>query len=107
MHEQLFAIRDVAAPVEVVSWRAHARCKLREVALHSRTNGSTGGGADTRSAYFPSTGRVEVPVLRLEALSAGVEIRGPALIESPTTTVVIDPDASCTCTQSGSLILSP
>ena len=32
-HEELFAIRDSDSPVEIVSWRAHARCSLRDVDL--------------------------------------------------------------------------
>ena len=29
LHEELFAVRDAAAPVELVTWRAHVRCALR------------------------------------------------------------------------------
>jgi N-methylhydantoinase A len=107
-HEQLFAIRDEASPVEVVTWRAHARCALRDVDL----GGARSTAADTprstrRSAYFPQTGRVEATVHRLESLDAGDRLRGPALIESATTTIVIDPDASCEVTPSGSVVIYP
>lgn len=107
-HEQLFAIRDEAAPVEVVAWRAHARCTLRPVDLAgARSAAAPAATPATRSVYFPQTGRVDAAVHRLEALRPGERIDGPALVESTTTTIVIDPAASCETTASGSVVIYP
>ena len=58
-HEELFAMRDEEAPVELVTWRAHVRCALRhgEVAGAS-TEPSRGTVAPQRNAYFPGLGVV-------------------------------------------------
>jgi len=61
----------------------------------------------SRSTYFPQTGRVDASVHRLEALQPGERMDGPALIESSTTTIVIDPDASCEATATGSVVIYP
>lgn len=107
-HDQLFAIRDEESPVEVVGWRAHARCTLREVDLAGARSETAGGsGPASRSAYFPQGGRVNAAVHRLESLRPGEQVHGPALVESTTTTIVIDPDAFCEATPSGSIIIYP
>jgi N-methylhydantoinase A len=107
-HHQLFAIRDDDAPVEVVSWRAHARCTLRTVNVEGARSVATAIPVSAqRPAYFPQTGRVDALVYRLESLRPGERIHGPALIESSTTTIVIDPDASCEAAASGSVVIHP
>jgi N-methylhydantoinase A len=46
-------------------------------------------------------GWVEIPVYRLDALSAGHEVKGPALFESPTTTVLLGADERAEVTPRG------
>jgi N-methylhydantoinase A len=45
--------------------------------------------------------------LRLEAMSVGEPVEGPAVIESPFTAIVVDPGATAVRRPSGSLSLSP
>jgi N-methylhydantoinase A/oxoprolinase/acetone carboxylase beta subunit len=45
-------------------------------------------------------GWVEIPVYRLDALLAGHEVKGPALFESPTTTVLLGADERAEVTPS-------
>ncbi len=106
-HERLFAIRDAEAPVEIVSWRASARCRFPAVDLSgARSPVTTPQSSKTRPAYFPESGTVETNVLALESLAVGEKIQGPALVESATTTVVIDPAAEFERTADGSLVVT-
>jgi N-methylhydantoinase A len=108
VHDELFAVRDDESPVEIVTWRAHVRCALRdeppgraEAALSARRNGGQ------RRAYFPRLGVVDVPVLDFGELSSGEAAEGPLIVESPVTTIVVDQDARVRRLPSGSLVLEP
>ena len=60
-----------------------------------------------RSTYFETVDRfVDCPVYDRGALSAGMVITGPAIIEQMDTTTVIPPDFRCECDAWGNLILS-
>lgn len=107
-HEELFAVRDPDAPVELVSWRAHVRCTLRRRALQrARPEPSERPVAERRRAYFPSLGLIEAPVRAVDSLRAGERLTGPLLVESPVTTVVLDERAAVELTPHGSLALDP
>jgi 5-oxoprolinase (ATP-hydrolysing) len=43
------------------------------------------------SVYFEETGRVDVPLFRLEALKAGDAVHGPAIVLQDTQTTVLEP----------------
>jgi N-methylhydantoinase A len=105
-HERLFAISDPGSVVEIVGWSATVRCRLRagefgRLAVPPRT-----GRPATRKAYFSGPGWVDVPVMAIEAVSV-TDAKGPALIESPFTTVVVDPGATFRLTDQGNLIVQP
>lgn len=106
MHEQIFTIRDEASQVELIGLRARVRCfarphapfLLKSVALED-------GPARTRRVYFAGDGWVETPVLRWDAIPADTDFAGPALIESPFTTVVVDPPARFRRSAAGALLI--
>ncbi len=106
VHEELFAIRDEGSEVEAVTWRARVLCHLPKRQFERPVGGGSAAAASTRRAYFSSVGSVEVPVRPLASIEVGDVLSGPVLIESPVTTVVIDPDASATRLGSGSLSLT-
>lgn len=106
-HEELFAFADRAAPVEIVSWHANVRCQLRE-----RGTGRVSWASarvrtqPTRQCYFPGHGYVDAPVSMFDVLDEGRRIKGPAIVESPLTTVVVNPGVELVKTASGSLIMN-
>jgi N-methylhydantoinase A len=107
MHEQIFAIRDPGSVIEFVSWTATARCRLR-----AGDGGRLGAGAGhafsgTRTVYFSGAGEVEAVLHDFETMAPDVEHQGPAIIESPFTTVVADADTTFQRTASGSLLMRP
>jgi N-methylhydantoinase A len=52
-------------------------------------------------------GEVYAAILRLEAMSPGTQIAGPAILESSFTTVVLNPGATAERSASGSLVIIP
>ncbi|MEE9275181.1 MAG: hydantoinase/oxoprolinase family protein [bacterium] len=109
VHEEIFAIRDPDSEVEFVGWRAIARCRLRGEKLgklgHERAYEME--VPPSRTAYFNGTGRVKTRVELFERMKTNASLKGPAIIESPFTTVVIDPGASVVRKRSGSLVITP
>ncbi len=107
-HEAVFAIRDQQSPVEIVGWTVRASCRLS-----SRSTFDLAGrdAADdlpmARRAYFGGTGFVEASLHDFERLTTGQSIEGPAIVESPFTTIVVDPGARARKLASGSLLIEP
>ena len=107
-HEELFAVRDADAPVELVTWRAHVRCSLRRRGLaNARPEPSNRVVPERRQAYFPALGWTTVPVRAHDALRVGERLPGPLIIESPVTTVVLDERAAVELSPLGSLLVDP
>ncbi len=107
-HEELFAVRDDDAPVEIVTWHAHVRCALRDGPpgrARAGFSGRRGGGR--RTSHFPGLGLVEVPVVAPDDLAPGTRVNGPLIVDSPVTTVVVDQNAGVQRLPSGSLLLDP
>jgi len=104
-HEQLYAVSDPGAPIEIVSWRARARCALSGRTTSRVLPRESGGTPRRRRAYFEGTGWLAVDVHDVRALPAKETIAGPAIVTSLVTTTVIDPGACATVTASGSLAI--
>ncbi|QFQ89102.1 hydantoinase/oxoprolinase family protein [Paracoccus kondratievae] len=108
MHEQIFAVRDPGSAVEIIGIRATLRADIRrdvEFRLHSP--GALSGDHRPREIYFHGYGRLQTPVLRLEAIAPGRPGQGPAIIESAFTTIVVDPDARFHRSGTGSIVIHP
>jgi N-methylhydantoinase A len=105
-HDELFAISDPDSAVELVVWRARVRCSLRTVELAAKARVDDRREA-TRSAYFTGVGQVDARVRHIGSLEPHVPLAGPLIVESETTTIVIDPDASIERLPSGSLVVLP
>jgi N-methylhydantoinase A len=106
-HRELFAIADPDSPIEIVGWRARVQCGLGSSRPAQVEPPAVGAEAGTRRVYFPASGVVEARVRLFHDLEPGEEVEGPAIVESPVTTVVIDPGASATRGASGGLVISP
>jgi N-methylhydantoinase A len=106
-HRALFTVQDPRSAVEVVALRANVRCRLSDRGAFRLGTHEIEVERGTRPVTFPGYGRIETPVRRLDALPEGVEFAGPAILESPFTTVVIDPVARYVRQPSGSLVVFP
>ena len=108
MKQEVFGSSNPSSPATVVTWRARVSCPLRDSEIgrprstdsHPATNGH-------RKVYFPRAGLVDAPVRYFETLATGERLVGPAIIESPVTTVVVDPGATVERSPLGSLLINP
>jgi N-methylhydantoinase A len=108
-HREIFSISDDASEVEFLSWRARVRCRLRTDAFGLVADGSATAPAieSTREVVFVDAGPAEAGVMQLANMRPGTPLAGPAIIESPWTTIVVDPGASAELAASGTLVIRP
>jgi N-methylhydantoinase A len=107
-HEDVFTFRDPGSPIECVTWIARVRCKLRQNEIgRIVVEGDGREHMGRRRVYFSKGGWMEAELYRLEAIKPDLKHEGPAIVESPFTTVVIDPACSFRLTQGGSLVIDP
>ena len=107
MHERIFAIRDPRSVIEFVGWTATARCRLHESGAGRLRPGARHSVGATRRIYIAGEGEVEAAVYDFDSMETGREHAGPAIIESPFTTVVADSAARFARAASGSLVMRP
>jgi N-methylhydantoinase A len=106
-HKELFEIADPGSEIELVTWRARVRCRLREKGGGTlAADVPTGKVMPRRPIYFAGTGWAEAEVRRFEAMAAGDCVAGPAIVESSFTTAVIDPGATATRLADGGLSIT-
>lgn len=98
-HLNLFAVNQPGSPIEAITWRGEARVVRRKPELDGDPRESvrapSARPASTRQACFGGI-PVTTPVFDGARLEPGDIIDGPAIIEEPTTTVVIIPGARAT-----------
>jgi N-methylhydantoinase A len=108
-HMDVFATCDRNSPIEVIGWRARVQCQLDETTQVAAAAPSTGAArpAATRLAWFAGhPDPLETTVRSLHAIAVGEELAGPAIVESPVTTIVIEPGARAVGTTGGSLVVA-
>jgi N-methylhydantoinase A len=106
-HRDVFGVADEASHVEVVSWRARVTCRLGHVAAATASEHVADGKHRERRAYFEPIGWSQVPVYDLDTLLPEMPLRGPLLIESPQTTLVVYAGAVAVKSRSGNVIIDP
>lgn len=104
-HRQIFSVADETSPVEFESWHARARCQLTEPVRPKAE--VVDAPAKRRRIHLPGEGRVEAEVWALDALPIDQRRSGPAIVESATTTVVVDSAAEYARRPSGTLHIWP
>ena len=106
-HERIHAVRDEGSPVECVNWKG--RISIRPfsppVAPEPSTVSQTPNPDETRSCFFGGDTRVETPVYQGDNLTIGDDVKGPAIIQEATTTIVVYPDMSARLSAAGDYIL--
>ena len=105
VHRDVFSIADEASGIEFQSWHARAICRLREP-VRPRAE-IVSGEARRRDVYLPGRGLTPVPVWRLAAIPVEEAIDGPAVVETATTTVVVDAGARLRRRPTGTLHIAP
>ena len=108
-HAELFAVDDPASEIELVTWHARVSCRLRDVSLPQFASRGRRTARVERAALslLRRRGHGGTTTALLERLEAGDTLRGPAIIESPVTTVVLEAGAAAERTAGGSLSILP
>jgi len=108
LHSDVFSVCQEDSEIEVIGVRAVVHCRLRDDSVgRLPASAEVGDHGSSRVVYFSNQGHVEASILRLNTMPVGEVYWGPAIVESPFTTVVVDPGASVTRVESGSLVLRP
>ncbi|MFA4929595.1 MAG: hydantoinase/oxoprolinase family protein [Patulibacter sp.] len=112
-HESQFTYSLSEVPVEFLHWRLAAFAETAHVPRPESTpvdDPEAGGEAariGSREAYFPEHGgKVETPVYSTTKLAPRAVITGHAIIESPTTTLVINPGDRLEVLDGGRLLVT-
>ena len=107
-HEHIFAFSDPQSPIEVIAWRAAVRCAVAtEANLQLARAAATSQAPQWRRAFFPHSGWLDVPVLAFGEIEPNKQTDGPAIVESPFTSIVIDTEAAFVRSTGGNLVITP
>jgi N-methylhydantoinase A len=107
VHDRVYAVRDEASEVECVNWRGTVSISIASSPqpVKGRRASRRPKPAAARAAYFGNGKESRTPVFRGLDLKPGDAITGPAIIEEPTTTIVVYPSTSARVSASGHYIL--
>ncbi len=107
VHDRVYAVRDEQSEVECVNWRGRIAIRLSKPPkpLRKRIAARKPKPWARRAAYFGPEDLRKTPVFRGSELAPGAVIAGPAIIEEPTTTIVVYPKMSASVSPSGHYIL--
>lgn len=104
LHERVFAVSDPKSEVEIIGWAASVSCPIRPTSMPSLDLPAPRPPI-ARPVTFLDGRTLEVPVLDYAAINLGQTQAGPAIVEMPLTTVIVDIDASFVRTETGSLVI--
>jgi N-methylhydantoinase A len=111
LHERVFAVNQPGMRVECLTWKARLRAPIAGVTLDSlsATDGAErsleAARRPDRRAHFADTGWVDTAVYDGALMPPEAEVEGPAIIEEPTSTLVVPPDATVRTTSLGNYLV--
>lgn len=106
-HQTIFAVNDPGAVIEMLNWNARVSCRLHNNRqIPSPRAAFLNESKRTRMVGFNLQGRLKTALHPLASLAVGAQVRGPAIIESGFTSVVIDPGAVARLLPDGGLLVT-
>jgi N-methylhydantoinase A len=109
VHFRYYAFRDPESHIECINWRVIGIGKTKKPRLKEMPPAGEDSSAalkGERKAYFrESGGFVKASVYDGDKLGFGNKINGPAILEEPTTTIIVPPESSITVTKYGNYSL--
>jgi N-methylhydantoinase A len=108
VHDRVFAVRDEGQAVECLNWRGRLIARVNPPALEPpRRKGEQAAQAERRRQAYFAGGLVDTPIFLGDQLNVGAVIEGPAIIEEPTSTLVVYPGSVANVSAGGRYILTP
>lgn len=110
-HERVFAVRDEGSAVEFINWKARLSIPLADppspIADADIVEAASGSKhpVPRRDCYFGDARAVATPIYKARNIAPGMRITGPAIVEEPTTTLVVYPGMSVTLSAAGNYLL--
>jgi N-methylhydantoinase A len=105
-HQEVFAVSDPASPIETVGWNAEVRCRIGSAEPGRVRSAENAAKLPPRRVRFLEAKESRlVEVYRFEAIPKGIEIVGPAIVESIFTSIVLDPGAVARRDDLGTLVI--
>ena len=105
-HERVFAVSEPGQGLECIYWKARAIARLPKPGLERQQPKGTGmGPISTQDAWFGSDTPQPTPRHDGPTLGAGTLLRGPCVIQEPTTTVVVFPGWAVTVLANGDYMM--
>ena len=122
VHERVHAVRDEASPIECVNWKARLTAQFARPIQHERVEPAMAYQPEhqgSRRAFFGQVAGIDngtaestrqsehldAKVFLGWSLMCGATLEGPAIIEEPTTTIVIYPGMSARVSDAGNYLL--
>jgi N-methylhydantoinase A len=109
-HERTFGVHDPDGTIELLTWHGRVRCPPPGSAAGSPAptpSAASTGLAAERTMHLHRGDSATAVVVRLEALGADERLAGPAIVETPATTIVLPPGAVAVRTPAGDLAIDP
>lgn len=106
-HERFFGVKEPGQYLELVSWTARASAVLDKpgVKVDTTRRAPEITSERTASVHFGDTGWIETEFYRGDRLPLDARIGGPAVVQEPTTTIVIYPGQSLEVTATGNYLI--
>ncbi|HEY2524901.1 MAG TPA: hydantoinase/oxoprolinase family protein [Candidatus Binataceae bacterium] len=100
-HERVFAVKEPGQQVECVYWRGRVTAALTGPPLSKTAAHAAALPAprSKRAMFFAGHRDLETPRYHGESLAPGMMLEGPAIIDEPTTTIVVYPGSRARVTE--------
>ena len=109
MHERLFALRDEGSTIEFIVWKSRLLVESGIKLTNSRKqikNKIVETDIKKRNCYFGDKKSKITKIYKSNNLFVGMKVKGPCIIEEPTTTVVVFPSMSAVVSNNYHYILN-
>ncbi|CAM2188065.1 N-methylhydantoinase A [Paraburkholderia sacchari] len=102
--ERLYSFSRPDTPIETITWRLRVVAQLPQPDVAWSGSGAAEATVRATQAYFGEHGLLETRVYDGRTIALETVIEGPAIIEEPTTTIVIDPGMAGKLSSKGNYI---
>lgn len=106
VHQQMYGHGTIGGDLEVVTTRVRGLGRVARPTWPRWPVHEPGEPDTRRRVYFRGVGVQDAPVYRRDRLATGQTVRGPAIVEEWTTTVVVPPGWETTVDPFGTLVLT-
>jgi N-methylhydantoinase A len=106
LHDEVFGIHDPDAELEFLLWRVRATGVLPHAEPTALAASADASPPRSRRLHMSGAGWLDAQVVAIEDIATAAVVEGPAIFESPVTTIVVDAGARATMAASGDLIVT-